>query len=586
MSTSNIFNSIYASFDGPIDDIELTKSIISNQGDLPKMVDESEVIKAFADQGIQWDQLIKGGRRNLANLTPVRRRVVRQNGTVYMKTVYVKKEEITDSNKSRAFIDQSDTEVNMQVGDKVVSNFIGYSTGAKYKDGHFKIKEINDGNVVLQFTKPYDTNNRNNFTYSVGAEVTVPRTSEGEWSKDTAFKKWVDPATQRTSTTSTSSSEEVVNSIDQISVGDEVMVKMRGADDAKGEVKYIHPQGNFIDIKVGDKTLRRKLGRFSTVGGGSQPSSGLTKEKVEALRQAGVSFTIPNGNSISIPREDRSRQVGEEEYQVRVQIDRHGNPNPRGRSSRMENRTRPKYYQYTESERDAMRANAESTALVEFNNTFGGFNFETYINETRQAIKSAFPSMSDREMGMSFSIRSNGNFDLRVDNSKFQMTRNFTASTKKVYHAYFKVFSNANRGNGLGKNLFKALYRQYRNAGVKTVGVSANIDVGGYAWGRYGFTSEKSQAQRYVNSFDSNVGRTREGYTITRQDADRAKQVFNDFYRSNTSESRFPMNLLCCIGPNNKAGKGILKNTSWSGKLDLTNNTQRTHFENYIGFSS
>jgi len=121
--------------------------------------------------------------------------------------------------------------------------------------------------------------------------------------------------------------------------------------------------------------------------------------------------------------------------------------------------------------------------------------------------------------------------------------------------------------------------------GIKKISVSANINVGGYAWGRYGFTAGNAQAERYVRSFEQNVGREKAGYTITREDAQTARRVYEDWTNANGSDARFPMNLLCCIGTNNKAGKGILLNTSWSGELNLTNTRQRTHFENYIGFS-
>ena len=164
------------------------------------------------------------------------------------------------------------------------------------------------------------------------------------------------------------------------------------------------------------------------------------------------------------------------------------------------------------------------------------------------------------------------------------MTRAFNAERQSVYHQYFTLDSSF-QGSGIGKNLFKALYKQYKSAGIKSIGVGANISVGGYAWGRYGFTSTRETARNYVRQFERNVGRRRGGSTISQLDASKAQRVFDDFYNDHRADERFPMNLLCCIGTNNKAGKGILKGTSWGGKLDLTNTAQRSHFENYIGFS-
>lgn len=67
-----------------------------------------------------------------------------------------------------------------------------------------------------------------------------------------------------------------------------------------------------------------------------------------------------------------------------------------------------------------------------------------------------------------------------------QITRNFTRSGAdlKVYHAYFKA---GRTGHGSGKHLFRCSMGVYKALGVTEVGVTANIDVGGYAWARFGY---------------------------------------------------------------------------------------------------
>jgi hypothetical protein len=44
------------------------------------------------------------------------------------------------------------------------------------------------------------------------------------------------------------------------------------------------------------------------------------------------------------------------------------------------------------------------------------------------------------------------------------------------------------QGSGIGKQVVKAQFDEYEKLGVKRVGVHANIDVGGYAWARFGLT--------------------------------------------------------------------------------------------------
>lgn len=574
----------FITLDGPITDITVIKDQIQNMGDLPQFYEEDQVRKALSDSGIDYDELIKA-RRNIGNLIAVRRQVVNQNGTAYMKTVYIKKEDITDNKKSSRFLAQHELEQSLQVGQRVKATFKGSATGAIYQTDKIKVNAIGDKTITLEFTEPFETNNRSNYIYRQGATITIPKSSTSEWSKDTSIQRYVEPVAQPT--TPTQPARVLVESIDQISVGDQVMVKQKaGEPDIEGEIKYIHPLGNFIDIKVGDKVLRRKLGRFSTMPA-VPPSTGLTIEKITSLAQQGVIITTPGSRSVS--REDRSRVVGQEQYQQYTRVDRFGQPNSRGRSSAMITRTRNIYYQRTDEEMAALQHAGSQQALDKFNENFAQYNFEQYAQETRAAITSAFPNMSQSDMNVHVAINSYGGFTLKVDNSKFTMRREFSVDSqtgeKGVYHAYFSMRGEA-QGEGLGKQLFKALYRQYKNVQMKNITVSANISVGGYAWGRYGFTSTKEQARSVVNSFHQSVGRTRSGYTVTQEDSNRAQEVYNSFYRDNPdSNARFPMNLLCSIGPNNKAGKAILLGTSWRGKLDLSNTQQRVHFENYIGFT-
>jgi hypothetical protein len=54
-----------------------------------------------------------------------------------------------------------------------------------------------------------------------------------------------------------------------------------------------------------------------------------------------------------------------------------------------------------------------------------------------------------------------------------------------VTHHFFEVTDAAPAG--LGKQLFRGSVEEYERLGVERISTHANIDVGGYAWGRYGF---------------------------------------------------------------------------------------------------
>lgn len=585
----NISNTDFLIADGPYD-VDVAKSIIDNIEQRPtfKFYTEDQLRKAFKTQGVDWNQITKS--RDISQLTPVRRRVVNKNGTAYMKTVYVKKQDINDSSKARRFIEQNQLEQNLQVGDRVNARFKGWSTGTKYTTDNVEVTSIEDDKIKLKFTEDFHTNNQNNYVFTQGTELVIPRTSNKSWNEHMSVSKYEPPQPQVETQTPTQQ-KTLVESIDQISVGDNVSVMMRGdADNKIGQISYIHPTGNFIDIKIDGRKVRRKLGRFSLIN--EQPSQGITAETIRRLEQIpNVSFTGLSPDQIRVPTHDRTREVGTEQYRVRVSVDRFGNENDRGRSMATRTRTRPKFYQYTQREQEQIRQRLFQERSQTLNDQFGQFDFEQYVNETRQVLND---TLGDSNPTIRFTTNQHGGMYLEVRSEGLTMKRQFTparkdsegreVSPKKVYHQYFSL-SRDKQGSGVGKKLFKALYRQYKKSGVKRIEVSANIDIGGYAWGRYGFTATNTAAESYVRMFEAKVGRTYRGQQIKQQHATKAREVFDSFYSNNQQSERFPMNLLCCIGQDNKVGKAILKNTSWGGRLDITNTAQRTHFENYIGFS-
>ena len=48
------------------------------------------------------------------------------------------------------------------------------------------------------------------------------------------------------------------------------------------------------------------------------------------------------------------------------------------------------------------------------------------------------------------------------------------------------------QGGGIGKQVLKTQFDEYEKMGVAKVEVHANIDVGGYAWARFGFVPTRA----------------------------------------------------------------------------------------------
>jgi hypothetical protein len=65
-------------------------------------------------------------------------------------------------------------------------------------------------------------------------------------------------------------------------------------------------------------------------------------------------------------------------------------------------------------------------------------------------------------------------------------TRTIDFRDNKAVSSYF-VLNNSKTGGGVGKQVLKANVEMYQKLGLDSVEVHANIDVGGYAWAKYGY---------------------------------------------------------------------------------------------------
>lgn len=131
-----------------------------------------------------------------------------------------------------------------------------------------------------------------------------------------------------------------------------------------------------------------------------------------------------------------------------------------------------------------------------------------------------------------------------------------------VHHDYFEI-DKKYQGKGLSKDIFKALYKQDKRIGVNQMTVFANIDVGGYTWAKYGFsTRNKVSALRAVRS-------------------EKAKSFIEEYYATNNlaDSEKFPMILIA-----KNFDKEELLGKNWLGILDLDNEIERNIFEKYIKF--
>jgi hypothetical protein len=116
--------------------------------------------------------------------------------------------------------------------------------------------------------------------------------------------------------------------------------------------------------------------------------------------------------------------------------------------------------------------------------------------------------------------------NMEISGRDYDMTmrRNFRLeeSGLHVHHGYWQFGENAPPGEG--KKIFRGMFEEYERMGMDRMSTYANIDVGVYAWARYGFvpTSHRSMAAKMEYNAQQEFGGNGRGYRdeIAVKDAD------------------------------------------------------------------
>lgn len=82
-------------------------------------------------------------------------------------------------------------------------------------------------------------------------------------------------------------------------------------------------------------------------------------------------------------------------------------------------------------------------------------------------------------------------YDLTIYNSEVTIERKFKPNSKTVSHAYYRIIDEDNQGSGNTKTVFLSQLALYKSLGYERIEVHANIKVGCWSWGRYGFKYER-----------------------------------------------------------------------------------------------
>ncbi len=185
----------------------------------------------------------------------------------------------------------------------------------------------------------------------------------------------------------------------------------------------------------------------------------------------------------------------------------------------------------------------------------------------------------------------------RSATSRVDATRIINTGEKWAKHDFFGM-SNELQKTGVAKKLLSDYLTVYDHLGIETIKVDANIDVGGYAWAKYGFLPKSQETwlalrEIMVEKLDELV---ESGRFI---DTNHPASVIDGIIQILDSDDRMAIRAVADLKlpvapairfkpdgtrvPDLPLGKALLMNRYWSGELDLTNPDHYAVFASYMG---
>lgn len=169
-------------------------------------------------------------------------------------------------------------------------------------------------------------------------------------------------------------------------------------------------------------------------------------------------------------------------------------------------------------------------------------------------------------------IFANGNASMtykgQTEYGPVEMVRNFMKTDRGVEVTLERMkLPDELQGKGITKAIFRELFREYGDMRIARANIKANMNEGGLAWAKYGFTAKRSEV---LNLLERSVGSR-----ITREEYDEAVDLVES-YRSDV----FPMNLLARLPYSEK----LLRGNHWQGFLDFGNTPQVDFMKEYVGY--
>jgi len=160
-----------------------------------------------------------------------------------------------------------------------------------------------------------------------------------------------------------------------------------------------------------------------------------------------------------------------------------------------------------------------------------------------------------------------------------QITREFKRDGNGelvVDHSYFQA---GNTGGGLAKDLLRASFDEYERMGVDKVTVHANIDVGGYAWAKFGFKVDDDE--HGGPDVDSLIARAERRGMITHEE----RLQLEDIATETDGEDTQLWAIADATSEGKKIGSAVLLGSDWYGQIRLKDKEAMNRLHKYLSAS-
>lgn len=172
-------------------------------------------------------------------------------------------------------------------------------------------------------------------------------------------------------------------------------------------------------------------------------------------------------------------------------------------------------------------------------------------------------------------IRFDGDLQTPQGTAIGSISRVLYPSEGRAYHSYLRLDKT---GVGWARQLLANQMEVYKTTGISKVDLGANIDVGSYAWAKYGWLPKTPGDW-------TDLARTLSIKLIRlkRSLQPGVPEMVNQLLQSPDPRTIWKISdLTAPVVKDLTLGKALLMNESWDGRLDLTNPEQMDRFNGYI----